>query len=50
MGTKWGLKEKALNIESSKTIINKWSGREDSNLRPQHPKCRALPDCATPRK
>ena len=27
----------------------KWSGREDSNLRPPAPKAGALPDCATPR-
>src|SRR3546814_16184755 len=26
-----------------------WSGREDSNLRPPHPQCDALPGCATPR-
>ena len=29
-------------------IIN-WSGREDSNLRPPHPQCDALPGCATSR-
>ena len=28
----------------------KWSGREDSNLRPPAPKAGALPDCATPRR
>ncbi len=28
----------------------KWSGREDSNLRPSAPKADALPDCATPRQ
>ena len=27
----------------------KWSGRQDSNLRPPHPQCDALPGCATPR-
>src|SRR6202041_149251 len=27
----------------------KWSGREDSNLRPPGPEPGALPDCATPR-
>ena len=27
----------------------KWSGRQDSNLRPSGPKPDALPDCATPR-
>ena len=27
----------------------KWSGREDSNLRPHRPERCALPDCATPR-
>lgn len=26
-----------------------WSGRQDSNLRPPHPQCDALPGCATPR-
>ena len=26
-----------------------WSGRQDLNLRPPHPQCGALPDCATPR-
>ena len=26
-----------------------WSGREDSNLRPPHPQCDALPGCATSR-
>jgi hypothetical protein len=29
---------------------NKWSGRQDSNLRPPAPKAGALPDCATPRR
>jgi hypothetical protein len=28
---------------------DRWSGREDSNLRPPAPKAGALPDCATPR-
>ena len=28
----------------------RWSGREDSNLRPLQPHCSALPDCATPRR
>src|SRR3954467_13768965 len=27
----------------------KWSGRLDSNQRPPHPQCDALPGCATPR-
>ena len=27
-----------------------WSGRQDLNLRPPHPQCDALPDCATPRR
>ena len=27
-----------------------WSGRQDLNLRPPHPQCGALPDCATPRR
>src|SRR5258708_7029126 len=29
--------------------FEKWSGREDSNLRPPGPEPEALPDCATPR-
>jgi hypothetical protein len=28
---------------------NNWSGRQDSNLRPPHPQCDALPGCATSR-
>ena len=28
---------------------NKWSGRQDLNLRPLHPQRSALPDCATAR-
>ncbi len=31
------------------TVKNRWSGRRDSNPRPQRPKRCALPDCATPR-
>ena len=31
------------------THRQKWSGRQDSNLRPSGPKPDALPDCATPR-
>lgn len=31
-------------------LAQKWSGREDSNLRPPVPKTGALPDCATPRR
>ena len=30
-------------------VRGKWSGREDSNLRPPGPEPGALPDCATPR-
>lgn len=30
-------------------IVNYWSGRQDSNLRPPHPQCDALPGCATSR-
>ena len=30
-------------------MAEKWSGREDLNLRPPHPQCGALPGCATPR-
>jgi hypothetical protein len=29
--------------------VGRWSGRQDSNLRPSGPKPDALPDCATPR-
>lgn len=29
--------------------LKNWSGREDSNLRPPHPQCDALPGCATSR-
>src|SRR3954470_18287853 len=29
--------------------FRKWSGRLDSNQRPPHPQCDALPGCATPR-
>jgi hypothetical protein len=32
-----------------KGSFGKWSGREDSNLRPPGPEPGALPDCATPR-
>ena len=30
-------------------MIETWSGRKDSNLRPPGPKPGALPGCATPR-
>ena len=30
-------------------MFEKWSGREDSNLRPPAPEAGALPGCATPR-
>ena len=30
-------------------LPKKWSGRQDSNLRPSVPKTDALPGCATPR-
>ena len=30
-------------------LLGKWSGRQDSNLRPSGPKPDALPGCATPR-
>src|SRR3954469_3161283 len=29
--------------------MRRWSGRLDSNQRPPHPQCDALPGCATPR-
>ena len=36
--------------EGTKILQNEnWSGREDSNLRPPHPQCDALPGCATSR-
>ena len=34
---------------SSRRAVRKWSGRQDSNLRPSAPKADALPGCATPR-
>lgn len=34
---------------SGQVRLSKWSGRQDSNLRPSAPKADALPDCATPR-
>lgn len=33
----------------SPKLLIYWSGREDSNLRPPHPQCDALPGCATSR-
>src|SRR4051812_29192945 len=30
-------------------LLGRWSGRLDSNQRPPHPQCDALPGCATPR-
>src|SRR5688500_18842603 len=42
-------------LNSTFSILNsaaggeRWSGREDSDLRPPAPKAGALPDCATPR-
>jgi hypothetical protein len=32
-----------------RALLEEWSGREDSNLRPPGPEPGALPDCATPR-
>ena len=32
------------------SLERRWSGRQDSNLRPSAPKADALPDCATPRR
>src|SRR5258708_39069646 len=37
------------NSEGVYLIENKWSGREDLNLRPPGPEPGALPGCATPR-
>jgi hypothetical protein len=39
-------------FQFSKRVLRlrlKWSGREDSNLRPPAPEAGALPGCATPR-
>ena len=38
-----------MNAEAGLTCSTKWSGRQDSNLRPTVPKTVALPGCATPR-
>lgn len=35
--------------KDSESFSKKWSGRQDSNLRPSGPKPDALPGCATPR-
>ena len=32
-----------------KSLLTKWSRRQDLNLQPLHPKCSALPSCATSR-
>lgn len=37
------------NLIFERAKMEKWSGREDSNLRPPGPEPGALPDCATPR-
>jgi hypothetical protein len=37
------------NVIFERAKTEKWSGREDSNLRPPGPEPGALPDCATPR-
>ena len=37
------------NLIFERAKLEKWSGREDSNLRPPGPEPGALPDCATPR-
>ena len=51
-----GFELATLPVLHSKTIKGlaegeaKWSGRQDSNLRPSAPKADALPGCATPRR
>ena len=40
---------KAGALPLSYTRIKKWSGQQDSNLRPPGPKPGALPNCAMPR-
>src|SRR5438309_1351191 len=43
-------KRRFFGVAISPYVIDfKWSGREDSNLRPPAPEAGALPDCATPR-
>ena len=41
--------QKGLGQANILVMFTKWSGRQDSNLRPSAPKADALPDCATPR-
>src|SRR5208283_4598287 len=41
-----GLKMRAVMTPSK---VQKWSGQQDSNLRPEVPKTSALPGCAIPR-
>ena len=40
---------KPFDMIAKRALLNEWSGREDSNLRPPGPEPGALPDCATPR-
>src|SRR6185369_3835236 len=47
--TTYGL-EGRCSIQLSYGRREKWSGRQDSNLRPPVPKTGALPGCATPRR
>ncbi len=42
-------KNKKAFTENDESLILKWSGRQDLNLRPLVPQTSALPDCATPR-
>ncbi len=44
IGFNW---RKPWNLLAKKGEIEKWSEREDSNLRPSAPKADALPNCAT---
>ena len=41
--------DKGSHFRSSSLAGSHWSGRQDSNLRPPHPQCDALPGCATSR-
>ena len=44
-----GLASSRPHLKKSAPIMQYWSGRQDSNLRPSGPKPDALPGCATPR-
>src|SRR4029079_10918486 len=44
---RWSRRKAA--VSALRSVIDEWSGRQDSNLRPSAPKADALPGCATPR-